>query len=210
MRQRQEGRGRGGSALETSVLHKVVRHVQSAAPRFQAILAAHSCKSRVFEVVDYFVCQHCARNNVYIKGYPVFAQYKAMSALYTKAHFGPTPTKRGGGHTHPAGAVLTVAGYDMSLAQAHFLWWMVMHDIDAHLLPRFDGMEDEMAQFKRDMARKYRLRQRAKRMREEGGEELALGKTATQYAKQVQPVLVGNGNGRGRPGKKKCHRTVSA
>lgn len=184
---------RQGSAVEQSVLRKVVRHVQSAAPRFQAILAARPCKTRVFEVVDYFVCQHCARNNVFIKGYPVFAQYKAMSALYTKAHFGPMPTK-GGGHAH----VLTVAGYDMSLAQAHFLWWMVMHDIDAHLLSRFDCMEDEMARFKRDMARKYRRRQRAKRMRDSGNEagageeELALGKTATQYAKHVQPVLVGN------------------
>ena len=173
------------SALEDSLLRKIVR-MQSYASRLEEFFGARGCKQRVFEVIDYYVCQHCARNNVLVKGYPVFAQYKAMSALYTKAHFSPTPVKRGRQST----ATITIAGHDFLVAQAHFLWWMILHDIDKHLLTRFDEIEEEMCAFKREMARKYRRRQRAKRMRRQGDDDVALGKTATQYAKQAQPVFV--------------------
>lgn len=186
--------GTGTSALTESLWHKIVRYMcthNSSTPRFQTILQARSTTQRVFDVLDYYVCQHCARNNVFIKGYPVFAQYKAMSALYTKAHFSPTAKP------DEAAPIIVIGGYNMVLAQAHFLWWMVLHDIDAHVLPLFDDIEEEMGGFKREMARKYRRRQRAKKRRrrsddgcdDDDAAELSLGKTATQHAKHVQPVL---------------------
>ena len=186
------------SALAQSLMGKIARHAitRSWEHRFATIVGARPCATRVYEVLDYFVCQHCARNNVFIKGYPVFAQYKAMSALYTKAHFSPMPLKDG--YPRQQTATITIGGHDMLVAQAHFLWWMILHDIDVYVLPRMDEIEREMSKFKRDMARKYRRRQRAKRRRtidDGGGREgerhlnLALGKTATQYAKHVPPVL---------------------
>ena len=180
--------GAMSSATEQSVVRKVVKFLLSEknVERFAAVLSKHGS---VLDILAYYVCQHCARSNVIVHGYPVFAQYRSMSLLYTKAYFAILP------HHSAAGTTTTVhvRGREITLGQAHFLWWLVIHDIDLDFLSQVHAMEVDMQTHKRFMSRKYRLRQKAKKESTAlKHQDLVLGRTATQHAKRVRPFVCAN------------------
>ena len=145
--------------------------------RIKALLSLEPLVSQVFELIAYFVCQYCARNSVHVGGYAVFAQYRQMAILYTKSNFCILP-----GPDATTTSTTTING--MPMAQAHFLSWFVRHRLDLYVIEHHTLLRQSMATYKRQTARKYRQRQRAKKRKcAQAPRDLALGKTAAQDAR---------------------------
>lgn len=145
------------SKAASGVLQKVVRYFCSsprAITRLYAILEL-GVTHPVWEILEYYVCQYCARNSVLVNGYPVFSQYKVMIGSYSKRNF---CCRRDTATSKSAEPVLP-------LAVAHFLHWLISHDIDLAFVRNVAALESEMLDHRRQMARTYRLRQRAKHPR---------------------------------------------
>lgn len=163
-------------AAGTAILGKVVRYFCGAAvfARLCAILALSKNGRPVCSVIEYYVCQYCARNSVLVKGYPVFAQYKIMISVYTKQHFSASWDEGGQ-------APLPLKG-------AHFLHWFIMHDLDLEFVQNFELFATAMRAHRRQMARTYRKRQQAKQ-KQESKTPPPLGMTAAK-ADRLRPPIV--------------------
>lgn len=170
-------------AAGAAILLKVVRYF-SAAPRaierLCAILELSGTTKTVCSVIEYYVCQFCARNNVLVNGYPVFAQYKVMISFYSKRHFSARwdDGGRGGGTM-----VLPLRG-------AHFLYWFIVHDLDQEFVANFELFKTSMSVHRREMARTYRRRQQAKQLQPSSpSAPPPLGRTAARTDRLRPPVI---------------------
>lgn len=172
------------SSLTASLTAKIVQSFGriEIERRTQHLLSLRETQQQVMAVLNYYICQHCARNGTLVEGCSVFAQYRHLAMLYTRRFFCITL---------PAGtpASTTTLINGMPLAQAHFVWWFVTHNLDAAFVREFDHIENAMLLHKRNTAKKYRQRQRAKKRKYKFTPQLQLGKTATQNARASSVIV---------------------
>ena len=179
----------GGSsdAAGAAILLKVVRYFSDAPRAIQrlcAILELSGTTKTVCSVIEYYVCQYCARNNVLVNGYPVFAQYKVMISFYSKRHF----SARWEDDAPPRGNSGTMLR--LPLRGAHFLYWFIVHDLDQEFVANFELFKTSMSMHRRQMARTYRRRQQAKQLQPSSpSTPPPLGRTAARTDRLRPPVM---------------------